>query len=238
MSIRLAAIEGIPEIHPGDDLATLLAERAPEGPGVLVVAQKIVSKAEGRLVRLSEVKPSPRAVEVAEKVDKDPRQVELVLRESRRIVRAVPGVLICETHHGLICANAGVDMSNAPDDETAVLLPEQPDVSAERIRQALGSGRAVIISDTFGRPWREGLVDVAIGVAGLAPLRDFTGGTDLRGRELLVTVMAYADQLAAAAGILMEKEAGLPAIWIEGVPIEGEGGLSDLLRDPELDLFR
>ena len=238
MSIRLAAIEGIPEIHPGDDLATLLAERAPEGPGVLVVAQKIVSKAEGRLVRLSEVKPSPRAVEVAEKVDKDPRQVELVLRESRRIVRAVPGVLICETHHGLICANAGVDMSNAPDDETAVLLPEQPDVSAERIRQALGSGRAVIISDTFGRPWREGLVDVAIGVAGLAPLRDFTGGTDLRGRELLVTVMAYADQLAAAAGILMEKEAGLPAVWVEGVPIEGEGGLSDLLRDPEIDLFR
>ena len=238
MSIRLAAIEGIPQIHPGDDLAALLAERAPKGPGVLVVAQKIVSKAEGRLVRLSEVKPSPRAVEVAEKVDKDPRQVELVLRESRRIVRAVPGVLICETHHGLICANAGVDMSNAPDDETAVLLPEQPDVSAERIRQALGSGRAVIISDTFGRPWREGLVDVAIGVAGLAPLRDFTGGTDLRGRELLVTVMAYADQLAAAAGILMEKEAGLPAVWVEGVPIEGEGGLSDLLRDPELDLFR
>ena len=238
MSIRLAAIEGIPQIHPGDDLATLLAERAPDGPGVLVVAQKIVSKAEGRLVRLSEVKPSPRAVEVAEKVDKDPRQVELVLRESRRIVRAVPGVLICETHHGLICANAGVDMSNAPDDETAVLLPEQPDVSAERIRQALGSGRAVIISDTFGRPWREGLVDVAIGVAGLAPLRDFTGGTDLRGRELLVTVMAYADQLAAAAGILMEKEAGLPAVWVEGVPIEGEGGLRDLLRDPELDLFR
>jgi coenzyme F420-0:L-glutamate ligase/coenzyme F420-1:gamma-L-glutamate ligase len=238
MSIRLAAIEGIPEIHPGDDLATLLAERAPDGPGVMVVAQKIVSKAEGRLVRLSEVKPSPRAIELAEKVDKDPRQVELVLRESRRIVRAVPGVLICETHHGLICANAGVDMSNAPDDETAVLLPEQPDVSAERIRQALGSGRAVIISDTFGRPWREGLVDVAIGVAGLAPLRDFTGGTDLRGRELLVTVMAYADQLAAAAGILMEKEAGLPAIWIEGLPIEGEGGLGDLLRDPELDLFR
>jgi coenzyme F420-0:L-glutamate ligase/coenzyme F420-1:gamma-L-glutamate ligase len=238
MSIRLAAIEGIPEIHPGDDLATLLAERAPDGPGVMVVAQKIVSKAEGRLVRLSEVKPSPRAIELAEKVEKDPRQVELVLRESRRIVRAVPGVLICETHHGLICANAGVDMSNAPDDETAVLLPEQPDVSAERIRQALGSGRAVIISDTFGRPWREGLVDVAIGVAGLAPLRDFTGGTDLRGRELLVTVMAYADQLAAAAGILMEKEAGLPAIWIEGLPIEGEGGLGDLLRDPELDLFR
>ncbi len=238
MSIRLAAIEGIPQIHPGDDLATLLAERAPDGPGVLVVAQKIVSKAEGRIVRLSEVKPSPRAVEVAEKVDKDPRQVELVLRESRRIVRAVPGVLICETHHGLICANAGVDMSNAPDDETAVLLPEQPDVSAERIRQALGSGRAVIISDTFGRPWREGLVDVAIGVAGLAPLRDFTGGTDLRGRELLVTVMAYADQLAAAAGILMEKEAGLPAVWVEGVTPDGEGSLADLLRDPENDLFR
>ena len=242
--IRVVGITGLPEVTPGSDLVDLILKGVNRQDlrlrdrDILVITQKVVSKSEGRLVRLSEVKPSPRAVEVAEKVDKDPRQVELVLRESRRIVRAVPGVLICETHHGLICANAGVDMSNAPDDETAVLLPEQPDVSAERIRQALDSGRAVIISDTFGRPWREGLVDVAIGVAGLAPLRDFTGGTDLRGRELLVTVMAYADQLAAAAGILMEKEAGLPAVWVEGVPIEGEGGLRDLLRDPELDLFR
>ncbi len=238
MSIHLHAIEGLPEIRPGDDLATLLAERAPEGPGVLVVAQKIVSKAEGRLVRLANVEPSERALELAAKVDKDPRQVELVLREARRVVRAVPGVLICETHHGLICANSGVDMSNAPEEDMAVLLPERPDASAERIRQALGPDRGVIISDTFGRPWREGLVDMAIGVAGLAPLRDFTGQTDRRGRELVVTVMAYADQLAAAAGILMEKEAGRPAVWIEGVAVEGEGGLPDLLRDPERDLFR
>ena len=238
MSIRLQAIEGVPEITPGTDLAALLSERVPAGPGVLVVAQKIVSKAEGRLVRLSEVKPSPRARELAAKVDKDPRQVELVLRESRRVLRSVPGVLICETHHGLTCANAGVDLSNAPDDEVAILLPENPDASAEHIRRALGPGRGVIISDTFGRPWREGLVDVAIGVAGLAPLRDFTGQTDRRGRELVVTVMAYADQLTAAAGILMEKEAGLPAVWIEGVPIEGDGSLADLLRDPERDLFR
>ncbi|MEE9281479.1 MAG: coenzyme F420-0:L-glutamate ligase [Myxococcota bacterium] len=238
MSIRLRAIEGIPEVRPGDDLGALLAERVPAGPGVLVVAQKIVSKAEGRIVRLADVQPSERARELAVKVDKDPRQVELVLRESRRIVRAVPGVLICETHHGLICANAGVDMSNAPSDETAVLLPEQPDASAERIRRALGPGRGVIVSDTFGRPWREGLVDVAIGVAGFSPLRDFTGQSDRRGRELLVTVMAYADQLTAAAGMLMEKEAGRPAVWIEGVPVEGEGGLCDLLRDPERDLFR
>ena len=238
MSVRLQAIEGIPEISPGTDLAVLLSERVPAGSGVLVVAQKIVSKAEGRLVRLSEVKPSSRAHELAAKVDKDPRQVELVLRESRRVLRSVPGVLICETHHGLTCANAGVDLSNAPDDEVAILLPENPDASAENIRRALGPGRGVIISDTFGRPWREGLVDVAIGVAGLAPLRDFTGQTDRRGRELVVTVMAYADQLTAAAGILMEKEAGLPAVWIEGVPIEGDGSLADLLRDPERDLFR
>ena len=238
MSIHLHAIEGLPEIRPGDDLPSLLAARVPRGPGVLVVAQKIVSKAEGRLVRLADVEPSERALELAAKVDKDPRQVELVLREARRVVRAVPGVLICETHHGLICANSGVDMSNAPEEDMAVLLPERPDASAERIRQALGPDRGVIISDTFGRPWREGLVDMAIGVAGLAPLRDFTGQTDRRGRELVVTVMAYADQLAAAAGILMEKEAGRPAVWIEGVAVEGEGGLPDLLRDPERDLFR
>lgn len=238
MSIRLQAIEGVPEISPGTDVATLLAERVPPGPGVLVVAQKIISKAEGRLVRLCEVEPSSRARELAAKVDKDPRQVELILRESRRILRAVPGVLICETHHGLTCANAGVDLSNAPDDEVAILLPENPDASAELIRRALGPGRGVIISDTFGRPWREGLVDVAIGVAGLAPLRDFTGQTDRRGRELVVTVMAYADQLTAAAGILMEKEAGLPAVWIEGIPVGGDGSLADLLRDPEGDLFR
>jgi len=194
------------------------------------------------MVRLADVKPSARAREVALSTDKDPRQVELVLRESRRIVRQVPGVLICETHHGLICANAGVDLSNVPGDagggEVAILLPEDPDASAERIRAVLGPGRAVVISDTFGRPWREGLLDLAIGVAGMSPLRDLRGEVDREGRELQVTVMALADQLAAAAGILMEKNAGIPAVWIEGVTLDGGGSLADLLRDPQKDLFR
>jgi len=236
--IVLTPLLGLPEIRPGDDLPGLLAERVPEGPGVLVVAQKVVSKAEGRVVRLSEVEPGERAREVAEVVEKDPRQVELVLRESKRIVRQVPGVLITETHHGLICANSGVDLSNAPGSDAAVLLPLDPDASAEAIRSRLGPEQAVIVSDTFGRPWREGLVDVAIGVAGLAPLRDHTGETDLEGRELQVTVMARADQLAAAAGMLMEKGAACPAVWIQGITPSGSGSLSDLLRDPERDLFR
>jgi coenzyme F420-0:L-glutamate ligase/coenzyme F420-1:gamma-L-glutamate ligase len=236
--LRLRALPGIPEIRPGDDLAALLAERVPAGPGVLVVAHKIVSKAEGRLVDLRTVRPSERAVELAAKTEKDPRKIELVLRESRRIVREAPGVLICETHHGLICANAGVDESNAPGDEIAILLPEDPDRSAERIRARLGPRRAVIVCDTFGRPWREGLVDVAIGVAGIAPLVDLRGERDAAGRELQVTVFALADQLAAAAGMLMGKAAGRPAIWIEGIEPEGSGSMRELLRDPSRDLFR
>lgn len=236
--LRLSSLDGLPEICPGDDLAGLLAARLPEGPGVLVVAQKVVSKAEGRLVRLADVEPGARALEVARVVDKDPRQVELVLRESRRVIRQVPGVLICETHHGLICANAGVDLSNAPGEDIAVLLPVDPDASARRLCEKLGPGKAVIVSDTFGRPWREGLVDVAIGVAGLAPLRDMTGSQDRAGRELQVTVMALADQLAAAAGMLMEKGLGHPAVWIEGIIPSGDGALADLLRDPASDLFR
>ena len=238
--LRLLALTGLPEIDSDHDLPGLLAERVPSGPGVLVVAQKVVSKHEGRVVALSDVKPGARAQEIARQVDNDPRKIELVLRESRRIVRQVPGVLICETHHGLICANAGVDLSNSPDDagEVAILLPEDPDASAERIRAALGPGRAVVISDTFGRPWREGLLDLAIGVAGMSPLRDQRGEVDREGRELQVTVMALADQLTAAAGILMEKSAGIPAVWIEGVTPDGRGSLADLLRDPENDLFR
>ncbi|HTO08386.1 MAG TPA: coenzyme F420-0:L-glutamate ligase [Myxococcota bacterium] len=236
--LRLRALDGLPEIPPGDDLPTRLAALVPPGPGVLVVAQKIVSKAEGRLVSLADIVPSPRALELAAQLGKEPRHTELVLRESVRVVRTAPGVLITETPHGLICANSGVDLSNAPGDEVAVLLPLDPDASAERIRLALGPGRAVIISDTFGRPWREGLVDVAIGVAGLAPLRSYIGSTDRAGRELQVTVMARADQIAAAAGMLMEKEAGTPAVWVEGVAIEGKGGSRELIRDPARDLFR
>jgi coenzyme F420-0:L-glutamate ligase/coenzyme F420-1:gamma-L-glutamate ligase len=237
-ALRLHALEGLPEIQAGDDLPELLASRVPQGAGVLVVAQKIVSKAEGRVIPLAEVRPSRRAQEVARQVEKDPRHVEVILGETARILRAVPGVLICETHHGLICANAGVDFSNAPTSDAAVLLPVDPDTSAERIRERLGGGRAVIISDTFGRPWRQGLVDVAIGVAGLAPLRDHRGTADRRGHQLQVTVMALADQLAAAAGILMEKASGHPAIWIDGIQPTGVGSLGDLLRDPEHDLFR
>jgi coenzyme F420-0:L-glutamate ligase/coenzyme F420-1:gamma-L-glutamate ligase len=236
--LRLRALEGLPEIPPGDDLAARLARLVPAGPGILVIAQKIVSKAEGRLVSLADVEPSERAIALAREIGKEPRHTELVLREAKRVVRTAPGVLITETRHGLVCANSGVDLSNAPGDEVAVLLPLDPDASAERIRSALGPGRAVIISDTFGRPWREGLVDVAIGVAGLAPLKSYIGETDRAGRELQVTVMARADQIAAAAGILMEKEAGTPAVWVEGIAIEGKGSLRDLLRDPARDLFR
>ena len=236
--LRLRALDGLPEIPPGDDLAARLARLVPPGPGILVVAQKVVSKAEGRLVSLADIVPSERAIALARELGKEPRHTELVLREAKRVVRTAPGVLITETRHGLVCANSGVDLSNAPGDEIAVLLPLDPDASAERIRVALGPGRAVIISDTFGRPWREGLVDVAIGVAGLAPLKSYIGETDRAGRELQVTVMARADQIAAAAGILMEKEAGTPAVWVEGLPIEGKGALRDLLRDPARDLFR
>ncbi len=236
--VRLRALADLPDIGEGDDLPRLFSERVPDGPGILVVAQKIISKAEGRQVRLSDVEPSPRARELAAQVEKDPRVVELVLSESVRVVRAVPGVLICETKHGLVCANAGVDQSNAPGTDVAILLPVDPDASAERIRTALGPDRAVIISDTFGRPWREGLIDVAIGVAGLNPLRDQRGETDMHGRELQVTVMALADQITAAAGILMEKDARVPAVWIEGIPPHGKGSLRDLLRDASKDLFR
>jgi coenzyme F420-0:L-glutamate ligase/coenzyme F420-1:gamma-L-glutamate ligase len=210
--------------------------------GVLVVCQKVISKAEGRLVRLADVEPSAEARRLAAEDDKDPRHIELVLRETARVVRRARGVLIAETRHGFVCANAGVDLSNAPAPDTAVLLPVDPDASARRLREALLAARvgplAVIVSDTFGRPWREGLVDVAIGCAGLAPLSDWRGRRDLVGRPLEVTAMALVDQLAAAAGILMGKDAGVPAVWVEGVTPEGDGGARDLVRDPKTDLFR
>ena len=246
-AIRLLPLPGIPAVEKGDDLAALLAEAAQRAGlalanGHLVVCQKIVSKAEGRTTALSEVEPSAQARRIASEDGKDPRQVEVVLRESLRIVRRGHGVMICETRHGFVCANAGVDLSNAPGPDVAVLLPEDPDASAARLREALlarGAGPlAVIVSDTFGRPWREGLVDVAIGCAGLAPITDWRGGHDLAGRELLVTTSASADQLAAAAGLLMRKDAGIPAVWIEGHPLAGDGQLRSTLRPPETDLFR
>ncbi len=191
---------------------------------------------------LAGVEPSAEARRLAAEDGKDPRHLEVVLRETSRIVRRGPGVLICETRHGFVCANAGVDLSNAPGADVAVLLPEDPDASARKLRAALAlPGRAppaVIVSDTFGRPFREGLVDVALGCAGLAPIDDRRGGTDMAGRALQVTAMATADQLAAAAGILMVKDAGIPAVWIEGLAPEGDGDGRALLRQPEQDLFR
>lgn len=242
--LQIVPLRGLPEVTPGAALAPLLREAADRAGialagGVLVVCQKIVSKAEGRIVRLAEVEPSAEARRIAAEDGKDPRQVELVLRETARIVRRGHGVLICETRHGFVCANAGVDLSNAPGADTAVLLPEDPDASARRLRDALGGGLAVIVSDTFGRPWREGLVDVALGCAGIAPIDDQRGGHDRGGRELQVTAMATVDQLAAAAGLLMEKEAGIPAVWISGPSIAGDGSVRGaLLRDPTTDLFR
>jgi coenzyme F420-0:L-glutamate ligase/coenzyme F420-1:gamma-L-glutamate ligase len=245
--VTLTALAGIPAVEPGDDLAALIAAAADEAgatlrEGVLVVCQKIVSKAEGQLVALASVEPSPEAIRMAREDEKDPRHVEVVLRESVRIVRRGHRVMICETRHGFVCANAGVDLSNAPGEDVAVLLPEDSDASAQRLRDGLASltGHAigVVVSDTFGRPWREGLVDIAIGCAGMSPIHDIRGQTDWTGRELLVTTNATADQMAAAAGMLMWKDAGIPAVWISGLPPQGEGKLADILRDPSTDLFR
>jgi len=246
--IRLVALPGIPNVQPGDDLPALIRTAAqhasiPLRSGALVVAQKIISKAEGRIVALADVTPSPEAEILAREDGRDPRQLELVLRESARIVRRGHGVTISETKHGFVCANAGVDLSNAPAPDTAVLLPLDPDASARALRDALLANPgapplAVIISDTFGRPWREGLVDVALGSAGIEPICDLRGKPDLSGRELQATNTATADQLAAAAGLLMRKDAGTPAVWIEGIEIEGDGDIRETLRDPATDLFR
>jgi coenzyme F420-0:L-glutamate ligase/coenzyme F420-1:gamma-L-glutamate ligase len=241
------ALPGLPAIAPGAELAALLAEAAARSGivlagGVLAVCQKIVSKAEGRLVDLRGVVPREEAKKLAAEDGKDPRHLEVILRETRRVVRRGPGVLICETAHGFVCANAGVDLSNAPEDEVAVLLPADPDASARRLREGLlarGAGPlGVLVTDTFGRPFREGLVDVALGAAGVAPLEDLRGTADLRGRTLQVTTLATADALAAAAGLLMRKDAGVPAVWIEGVAPGGDASARVLLRDPKLDLFR
>jgi coenzyme F420-0:L-glutamate ligase/coenzyme F420-1:gamma-L-glutamate ligase len=245
--LRLVALRGIPAVRPGDDLAALIdaaarASGVPLADGVLVVCQKIVSKAEGRIVRLADVEPSAEARRIGAQDGKDPRHVEIVLRETARVVRHAHGVFIAETRHGFVCANAGVDLSNAPGEGVAVLLPEDPDASARRLRDALAAAGhgplGVVVSDTFGRPWREGLVDVALGCAGVAALADWRGKKDWAGRPLEVTAMAQVDQLAAAAGLLMAKDAGIPAVWIAGAAPGGGDGIGALLRDPKLDLFR
>ena len=245
--IELIAIAGLPAVQPGDDLAQLIhdaaaAQRTALEGGVLVVCQKIVSKAEGRIVSLTDIEPSDEARRIAAEDGKDARHIELVLRESVRIVRRGHRTLITETRHGFVCANSGVDLSNAPLAETAVLLPADPDASARALRADLekrGDGPlAVVVSDTFGRPWREGLVDVALGCAGIAPIDDLRGNTDWVGRPLEVTATATADQLAAAAGLLMRKDAGIPAVWVAGVALRGDGTVRQTLRDPATDLFR
>ena len=210
---------------------------------MVVVTQKVVSKAEGRLVALADVTPSPQAQELAARLDKDPRLVELVLRESRRIVRAERGVLITETRHGFVCANAGVDASNVAGEGYVSLLPEDPDASAEGIRRRIkdlcGAEVAVIVSDTFGRPWREGHVNVAIGVAGMSPFADYVGQTDPYGYELRVTTIAVADELAAAAELVMGKLERVPAAIVRGYRYRpGPGRATDMVRPPERDLFR
>jgi coenzyme F420-0:L-glutamate ligase/coenzyme F420-1:gamma-L-glutamate ligase len=223
--LRLFPIPGIPEIRPGHDLVKLLtaaARRAAihfEVGDILVIAQKIVSKSEGALVRLASVKPSPQALTIAGRLKKDPRAVEIALRESRRIVRS-DRVLITETHHGFVCANAGVDHSNVPGNEVVTLLPRNPDRSARKLAAALrkqtGKRIAVIISDTFGRPWRLGLTNVAIGAAGVPVLLDLRGTRDRHGKPLTATILAVADELAAAAGLLMDKAKGSPVVLIRG----------------------
>ena len=239
--ISVRPVEGLPEIREGDDLGALIAERAELLDGdVLVVAQKVVSKAEGRVVRLDEVEPSAEARELA--VGGDPRRLEVILRESARIVRARPPLVIAETRHGFVCASAGVDSSNAPEAGTVVLLPEDPDASAarlrERLRELAGVEIGVIVSDSFGRAWRQGTTDVAIGLAGIRPLLDLTGELDSAGYELHATVIAVADELAAAAELAMGKTSGIPAAVIRGYDGSGDGSARDVVMPPERDLFR
>lgn len=242
MRITAEAVLGLPEIRHGDDLAALIAARhVTTATDVLVIAHKAVSKAEGRTVRLADVSPSPRAAELAAGHDKDPRAVQVVLDESAAVLRAVHGVLICRTHHGFVCANAGVDASNAAHPDELILLPEDPDASARALRAALPGHPAVVVTDSFGRAWRHGQVDVAIGVAGLAPLEDWRGRVDAAGREMRATWIAVADEAAAAADLARSKDAALPVVVVGGlerhITAEDGPGVQALLRPLEEDLF-
>ena len=257
--IRVRAISGVPRVRPGDDVGALLAdaiERSGEslrGGDVVVVAQKVVSKAEGRIVRLANVVPSPRAIELAARTEKDARAVEVILGESVEVLRAVPGVLIVETRHGIILANAGADMSNIEhddEDDHLLLLPEDPDASADRLRAGLeasggGARIGIIIADSVGRAWREGTVGLAIGVSGLPARLDRRGEPDLFGRALHVTEVGIADSIASAASIVMGEGAeGRPAALVRGLSFddrsetERAGRARHLVRPRERDLFR
>lgn len=252
--MTVTALAGLPEIAPGDDLATLIADAASANgqlggfrrADVLVVAHKIVSKAEGRIRSLSEVEPSERATALAKELGKDARHVQVVLDESREVLRAAHGVLICVTRHGFVCANAGVDASNVPGDDAVVLLPSDPDGSArslrDRLRSLVGLGPAVVITDSFGRAWRHGQTDVAIGCAGIRPLDDWRGRTDAFGRELKATWIAIADQLAAAADLARTKDGRQPVTVIRGADRHVSGddgpGAAAMIRPESEDLFR
>jgi coenzyme F420-0:L-glutamate ligase/coenzyme F420-1:gamma-L-glutamate ligase len=243
MTLEILPVLHVPDIRPGTNLGACLRD-AVQASGfhlrshdILAVAQKVISKAEGRIVPLASVEPSPQAVSIALRMSKDPRLVEVILRESRRIVRMRADVLICETRHGFICANAGVDQSNVDDAETVTLLPKDPDRSARELAQFLTCG--VIVTDTFGRVWREGLVDAAIGIARVPPFMDLRGTSDAYGRPLRATVLASADAIAAAAGLVMGKSSKTPAALVRGFPWEetDDAAAAALLRMPEKDLF-
>ncbi len=250
--VEVFALEGIPEVRPGDDLPALLVaalRRAADAlplreDDVLVVTQKVVSKAEGAIVDLTTIEPRPEAVEFARRWDRDPRQLEVVLRQARRVVRWQNGVLITETPHGFICANGGVDASNVGPASGSIvtLLPVDPDASADLIRAAVraafGVDVPVIVSDSFGRPWRWGIMDVAIGVSGMQPLDDLRGTPDADGRVMKSTVRATADEIATAAELAFGKTAGRPAALVRGAqPTRGEGRIADVLMPREFDLF-
>jgi coenzyme F420-0:L-glutamate ligase/coenzyme F420-1:gamma-L-glutamate ligase len=238
--LRVLAVEGLPEIAEGDDLAELIAQHARlEDADVLVVAHKAVSKAEGRVVRLADVEPSERARELA--AGEDPRRLELVLREAAEVMRTRAPLVIARTRHGFVCASAGVDSSNAPGPEQVVLLPLDPDASAARLRDRLreltGREVGVIVSDSFGRAWRQGTTDVAIGVAGVRPLLDLRGERDAAGYELHATVIAVADEIAGAAELVIGKTNGVPAAIVRGVNVSGDGSARELVMPRERDLF-
>ena len=250
LDVRVIGIAGMPEIRPGDDLAGLLLDAAAaqntpiEEGDILVVTQKVVSKVEGKVVSIEGVEASPLAVTITEGHRRDPRHTELILRESKRIVRMDRGVIIAETRHGFYCANAGIDASNIPGSDTVCLLPDDSDASARRIRQAvrqrLGLPVAVIVSDTFGRPWRNGAANVAIGVAGIEPLLSYVGQEDAHGNILHTTEIAIADELAAAAELVTGKSLGVPVTIIRGyeyAPAE-DASIQRLLRTGDRDLFR
>jgi coenzyme F420-0:L-glutamate ligase/coenzyme F420-1:gamma-L-glutamate ligase len=247
--ISASALEGLPEVGPGDDLGALIAEAATGGlrdGDVLVIAHKVVSKAEGRITNLGDIEPGARARELGAELGKDPRQVQVVLDESKEVLRAERGVLICVTRHGFVCANSGVDASNVPGEDAVLTLPLDPDGSARalrrRIRDITGAAPAILISDSFGRAWRQGQTEVALGCAGVQPLEDWRGRRDANDRELRATLIAVADQLAAAADLARRKDSQEPVVIVRGadrlIAEEDGPGAVALLRPEEEDLFR